>query len=140
MGKLAIPTEILEKPGPLTEFEMSIIKSHTYYSYRVLESVPEMQTVNQWASFHHERLDGSGYPFHLTAKDLTLGSRIVAVADLVTALLEDRPYRKGFSPKEMFEILRNLVHEGAIDGRIVRIAESSIDLILQKISKLKEES
>ncbi|MBE3575473.1 MAG: HD domain-containing protein [Firmicutes bacterium] len=124
LGKLAVPVEILEKPGPLTAGEYRIVKTHTYYTYRVLESIPGLETINQWGAYHHERLDGNGYPFHLAAADLPLGSRIVAVADTFAALTEDRPYRKGMAPEDALALVREKVQENALDGSVVAKLES----------------
>ena len=65
-----------------------------------------MEEINQWANYHHERLDGLGYPFRLPAAQIPLESRIVAVADVFTALTEERPYRRGMSGREAAGILR----------------------------------
>lgn len=65
LGKLAIPTTLLEKPGSLTPTEYAFIRSHTYHTYRSLEAVPGLERIAAWAAFHHERLDGTGYPFRL---------------------------------------------------------------------------
>lgn len=117
LGKLAVPPEILDKPGPLDREEASIMRSHVYHTYRILETVPGLETVNLWASFHHERLGGNGYPFR--PDSLPLGSRIVAVADVFTALSEDRPYRRGMARDEVVAILRREVAAGALDGDVV---------------------
>jgi len=63
-GKLAIPNSILNKPGSLTKEEMSIMKCHTYYTYLVINSIGGLNQIAEWAAYHHERLDGSGYPFN----------------------------------------------------------------------------
>lgn len=91
IGKLAVPPEILDKPEKLTIEEMFIVKQHPYFTFRILSMVPGLETVNTWASLHHERLDRQGYPFR--SRGIPLGSRIIAVADLFTAITEDRPYR-----------------------------------------------
>ena len=65
LGKLGIPTEIIEKPVRLTEDEITIIKKHPYLTYRAFEGIDALDTINLWASLHHEKLDGTGYPFHL---------------------------------------------------------------------------
>ena len=88
LGKLAVPKEILEKPGNLTQAEFNIIRSHPFYGYRTLEMVRGLELINTWGSLHHEQLNGNGYPFHLQAEELTLGSRIMAIADIFTALTE----------------------------------------------------
>ena len=95
---------------------MRALQFHTYYTYRTLRSVHSMAVVSAWAAFHHERPDGSGYPFHLKAADLPLGSRIMAVADTVTALTEGRPCRNGMDVDRAFSILMELAEAGARRG------------------------
>ncbi len=129
LGKLAIPNEILEKPGKLTDLEFNIIKAHTYYGYRMLEKVPGMELINTWGTLHHERLDGRGYPFHLNAEQLSIGSRIMAVADIFTALLEDRPYRKSMSEEKALQIILKHAEDGALDENIVSVLKENISEI-----------
>lgn len=117
IGKLAVPLEIIEKPGKLTPEEMLSIKQHPYYTHQILSMVPGLETVNTWASLHHERLDGKGYPFG--PREIPLGSRIVAVADVFTAITEDRPYRKGMGQAQALKVLDQLALEQAIDGDVV---------------------
>ncbi|HBN08146.1 MAG TPA: phosphohydrolase [Cyanobacteria bacterium UBA8530] len=119
LGKLAVPNEILEKPKALNEAEFNVVRAHTFHTYSVLEAIPSLHLVNTWASFHHERLDGKGYPFHLGAGDLSLGSRVMAVADVFTALSEDRPYRTGMDPERMRGILEQMALGGALDSNVV---------------------
>lgn len=127
IGKLAVPTEILDKPGKLTPQEMFIIRQHPYYTDRILSTVPGLETVNIWASLHHERLDGKGYPFR--SRELPLGSRIIAVADIFTAITENRPYRRGMDRTQCLEVLSQLVAEGAIDGDVVAVLRNDFDQI-----------
>ncbi|MDT8394942.1 MAG: HD domain-containing protein [bacterium] len=70
LGKLAIPTELIEKPGPLDEVEYLHIQDHALQSRRFLERIPELGHAIEWAAQHHERLDGSGYPEHCTEKEI----------------------------------------------------------------------
>lgn len=119
LGKLAVPVEILEKPAKLTEDEFNIIKSHPYYTYRILETISDLDVINVWAAFHHERVDGKGYPFHHKGEDLVLGSRIMAIADVFTAITEDRPYRKGMANEEALQVLRKMAESSALDSNIV---------------------
>jgi len=119
LGKLAVPKEILEKPSSLTEQEFYIIKAHPYYTKNILNKFKELSTISTWASEHHERLDSKGYPYHLGGDTLSLGSRIMAVADVFTAISEDRPYRKGMDSPQAIKILNNLVVDHALDGDIV---------------------
>jgi len=107
LGKLCIPESILEKPGPLDKYQFNLIKSHTYYTYRIINLIPGLDKVRDWASFHHEKLDGTGYPFSLTADRLDLGSRILAVSDMFTALTEERPYRRAMPTEAAMDIINN---------------------------------
>jgi len=145
LGKLAIDNAILEKPGKLTEEEFTSIRSHTFLTYRLLEVIDGFEVINQWASYHHEKLDGSGYPFHLTADRIPLGSRVMAVADIFTSLAEDRPYRAGMNDGEIKELLSSLVEAGQICGNVVSILMENYDMIkeecrqAQKISAIEYE-
>ncbi|HHY92052.1 MAG TPA: HD domain-containing protein [Firmicutes bacterium] len=119
LGKVTVPEDILEKPGKLTPAEFNTIKQHTYYTYWLLTPLGFAQPVVEWAAYHHERLDGRGYPFHKAAPELDLGARIVAVADVYTALREDRPYRSGLPWSEIRPILEQQAASGALDPEIV---------------------
>jgi len=119
LGKLAIDNDVLEKPSKLNDDEFNEIRSHTYYTYQLLDNIKEFKTINTWASFHHERLDGNGYPFHIKGDNLSLGSRIMAVADVFTAITENRPYRNGMTYESTIDVLNNMVKNGGIDGKIV---------------------
>ena len=131
LGKLAVPSEILEKPDKLTAAEFAVIRSHTYYTYRVLEKISGLETVNEWASFHHERLNGDGYPFHRAGDTLSLGSRIMAVADVLTAITEDRPYRAGMAPEKAMGILTSMAEGGVLDPSVVELARVNFDQVNQ---------
>jgi len=121
LGKLAVPREVLEKKGPLTPDEFALMKSHTYHGYRILERIPGFETINEWASLHHERLDGTGYPFRRPGGELPLGSRIMAVADVFTAITEDRPYRAGMSVEDTLKVLGQMAENRSLDARIVGV-------------------
>jgi HD-GYP domain-containing protein (c-di-GMP phosphodiesterase class II) len=129
LGKLAVPKEILEKPDKLSMEEFNIVRSHTYYTYSILSHVRDFKTINQWASFHHERLDGSGYPFHLGESDLPLGSRIMAVSDVFTAVSEDRPYREGMSVEKTLSVLSSMAKSHSLDPDVVSLVEGNIQLV-----------
>lgn len=119
LGKLAIPEEIIDYPGALSQNQYNIIKSHVFYTFNVLSNVDGLELINEWASLHHERLDGSGYPFHYRGEELSLGSRIVAVADVFTALTEDRPYRKGMDKLTVLKSLFKMAKANALDANVV---------------------
>ena len=129
LGKLSVSNEILDKPDKLTDQEMASVKGHTYHTFRILDTIGGMPQISEWAAFHHERLDGKGYPFRHHGKDLTLGSRIMAVADVFTAITEDRPYRKAMPSQRALSVLDNFVKNGALDGNIVTVLKRNFDAI-----------
>ena len=121
IGKLIVPPTILNKTGKLNEQEWNIMKTHTYYTYQALSTSKKLFEIREWASYHHEKLNGQGYPFHLNKNDLSLGARIMAVADVFTAVTEDRPYRKGMSYFKVKKILEKMAKEEEIDENITNI-------------------
>lgn len=137
LGKLAISNEILDKPGKLTETEFDEIRKHTYYTYHLLEPIEAFKTINVWASYHHEKLDGTGYPFHIKGENLVLGSRVMAVADVFTAITEDRPYRKSMNDESAKKVLNDMVTSGALDGRIVSLLIDNFDYIKETQQKIQ---
>ena len=121
LGKLAVPNNILEKPAALTTEEFSIIKQHTYYTYRILQQIDGFDTIAQWAAYHHETLDGKGYPFRLKESEISVGSRIVAVADVFVALTENRPYRNKMEVNKVQNIIMDMVKQKKLDNDIVSL-------------------
>ncbi|ABO48561.1 metal dependent phosphohydrolase [Desulforamulus reducens MI-1] len=121
LGKLGIPDSVLDKPGKLTKSEFNIMKRHTYYTYHILKMIDKFDTINHYASSHHETLSGRGYPFKLDGSDLENGARIVAVADIFSALTEIRPYRQAMEKAKVINILSNQVKAGAIDSELTSL-------------------
>lgn len=119
IGKLAIDTRILEKPDRLTKQEFSEVKNHAWHSYKILSEIDGFQAYNSWASFHHEKLDGSGYPFGYKAKDLGFEERLMACLDIYQALVEKRPYKDGMKHAEAVGILDRMAKDGLLDHGIV---------------------
>jgi putative nucleotidyltransferase with HDIG domain len=118
IGKLSVPLAILNKPGKLTDDEFAAIKRHPDDGRRLLEELGGFpETVRALVSDHHERLDGSGYPRGLTAMDMSLETRILAVCDVYDALVSDRVYRAAWSPERAFALLEDEVD--AYDQRVV---------------------
>lgn len=110
VGKSLIPTEILNKNGPLTANEYNLIKQHTTYGYELLEAIDELdEEIKLVALQHHERVDGSGYPFKVQANKTEIYSRMVAVADVFDAMTSDRIYKKRVPP---FDVFRMFLAEG----------------------------
>jgi diguanylate cyclase (GGDEF)-like protein/putative nucleotidyltransferase with HDIG domain len=96
LGKLAVPEEILRKPGPLTDAERLVLERHPQIGYRMLESLG-VDPVADWVLHHHERWDGAGYPDGLHGEDIPHGARIIFVADAFDAMTNDRVYRRKLS-------------------------------------------
>jgi PAS domain S-box-containing protein/putative nucleotidyltransferase with HDIG domain len=103
MGKVSIPTEILSKPGKLSDSEFAIIKSHAQAGYEIVKEIQFPWPVAEAVLQHHERMDGSGYPQRLTGPDITLEARILAVADVVEAMSSHRPYRPALGLDQALE-------------------------------------
>lgn len=118
LGKLSIPEEILEKPGKLTGEEYSVIKQHAYHTYHILNRIDGFGEIKEWAAYHHEKIDGAGYPFRIGGDRLSTGARIMAVSDIFAALAEDRPYRPGLDREKVEKIMTGAVKNNAIDGDI----------------------
>lgn len=95
IGKIALPAEILGKPGALTDVEYALVKEHSVIGYNILKNLDAPAVLAEIAYQHHERLDGSGYPRHLTGADILPEARIIAVADMFDAMVSNRAYRPG---------------------------------------------
>ena len=120
-GKLRVPREILEKPGKLTTAEFNIMREHPYYTRLILMDVDGFEDIANWAGLHHEKLKGNGYPFHFNGATLDEGSKIMAVADIFSAITEERPYRKGMTRDQAMDILSGDAKNGAISSELVTL-------------------
>ena len=129
LGKLAVPSEILEKRDRLTQAEWGVMRTHAYYTYQILNPIEALNLVASWSSLHQERLDGSGYPFHVGEDDLPLGARLMAVADVFTGITENRPYRKGMTREEALGVLHGMAAKGELDARLISLLENHFDAI-----------
>lgn len=127
IGKLQIPDEVLESPLKLTPFERAIMKKHSFATYQILKRVIGLEELAQWASQHHESLNGDGYPFRTPAGELPLESRIIKVADIFQALAQNRPYRKLLSDREILRLLRQMESDLEIDPLLVDFVASHLD-------------
>lgn len=107
IGKAAIPMAILGKPAALTASERARVERHTLIGHRMLIAVggPNALAAARIALTHHERFDGRGYPHGLAGTEIPIEGRIVAVADVLDALLSDRPYRPALSPAQAVDLL-----------------------------------
>ena len=130
IGKLKIPTEIIQKPGKLTDEEFDLIRSHPKLGYDILRSKNLDDRIKLAALQHHERYDGKGYPNGLKGNEIDLFSGIVAIADVYDAMTADRVYRKGICPfpvLEHMELQKELYEPGALYKFIERTVEAYIN-------------
>ncbi|KPJ73428.1 hypothetical protein AMJ52_03740 [candidate division TA06 bacterium DG_78] len=97
VGKIAIPETILQKETTLSDNEWNVIRKHPLHSVRIIEPVQSLKPVQDWILHHHERWDGGGYPYGKMNSEIPLQSRILAVCDTYSAMIGDRPYRKGLT-------------------------------------------
>jgi putative nucleotidyltransferase with HDIG domain len=134
IGKMAIPDDILTKPGKLTEAEMAIMKEHCYRGYKILSRIPFLGEAAEIVYSHQERYDGLGYPRGLKGEEIPLGARIFAIADTLDAMRSDRPYRKAQS----IEAVRKEIEAWAgrqFDPQIVKVFLEMPDNIWEDLRK-----
>ena len=124
LGKLAVPQEILDKPGKLTALEFEKIKAHSYYTKVILGRVRGFEQIKEWAGNHHETIDGHGYPEHRT--DLSNPERLMAVADVYQALIEERPYRSPMSSVQALKVMKEMVGQNKLCVAGVAMLETVI--------------
>jgi len=140
VGKLRVPNEILEKPGKLTEEEFNKVKEHPYYTRLILMDIEGFEEIADWAGFHHEKLNGKGYPFHFDSDFLSLGSRIMTVADIFSAITEERPYRKPMDREQAMKVMWENVERGEICRDIVQLLEDNYDAVNDARKKKSQEA
>lgn len=119
IGKLLVDRDILEKPGRLEEQEYKHIQTHAYETFRLLSKVTGLKEVTEWASYHHEKLNGTGYPFGKKAEELNKQERLLACLDIYQALTEERPYKAGMTHAKAVSILKEMAGKQELDDAIV---------------------
>lgn len=129
LGKIAIPVEILESPGKLEDEDMAIMRTHVDLTEEIFGGMID-KTIARIALRHHEKLNGTGYPKGLTARDLTTEERLVAIADIISALTGTRSYKDPFPTDQIRTILVNMKKQGFLDSYIVDMAVWNLDKIL----------
>ncbi|MCK5787015.1 MAG: PAS domain S-box protein [Candidatus Sabulitectum sp.] len=136
IGKMAVPTEILTKPGPITRSEMLLLREHAEDGYDILKSIDFPWPVADIVLQHHERIDGSGYPLGIKGQEIRLEAKILAVADVVEAMATMRPYRASLG---LHEALQNITAgSGVIFDR--QVVEACMRLFMEKNYHLPEET
>jgi len=119
IGKVAVPEQILLKPGLLTEDERRVMESHVVVGERICSPLKSFRQLLPIIRHHHERMNGTGYPDRLSNNSIPLTARILQTVDIYDALTTDRPYRKALSVREAFAIMREEVRRGWWDGALV---------------------
>ncbi|MCH5259009.1 MAG: HD domain-containing protein [Lachnospiraceae bacterium] len=137
LGKIAIPLNILESTGRLSDEEMKVMKAHVRITEMILEGIVD-DAVLQIAVRHHEKLDGTGYHKGLKAEDLSLSQQIIAVADILSALYGKRSYKEAFSKEKILDIMNGDADSGKINKNVVTSLERNYDKIIKEFEKEKE--
>lgn len=130
VGKVSVPSSILDKPGPLSLEERNHIKVHSYYTRLILDNIPNIDDIARWASNHHELIDGTGYPERLKEDELDYFSRLITVCDIYEALSENRPYRKAMSYEEAWQTLHEMRDEHVLCPEACRDLKAVTDLMI----------
>ncbi len=139
LGKIAIPLNILESTGRLTDEEMKIMKAHVRITEMILEGIID-DDVLQIAVRHHEKLDGSGYHRGLKEEELTLPQQIVAVADILSALYGKRSYKDSFDKETIQEIIQGDADNHKINANVVKTLMANYDRIIAAFEKEKDKT
>lgn len=134
LGKIGIPLGILEKPGRLDADEMAVMRTHVSLTESIVEGCVA-DDIALAAARHHEKLDGSGYPRGLAAADLRQADRIIAVADIVSALVGTRSYKEAYPKERVLELLADQRDCGLIDAAVVEVMERDYDDIMRVVRR-----
>jgi len=128
IGKISTPDVILNKPAKLTKEEYAIVKQHPMQGVRIVEPMKSLRSVLPLIRWHHERMDGRGYPDGLTGEKIPLAARVLSVADVYDALTSARPYRRSLTVDESLDVMREEAANGGLDAELVRCMS---DLVLE---------
>ena len=123
VGKIGIPQAILGKVEPLTREEFEVIKTHVEIGYKIAVDLGFPRLTAFIVKHHHERLDGSGYPDGLRGKEIPLPCQIVAVGDVLSALCQERPYKRAYKREEALQILFEEAKRGKWDMELIKLLE-----------------
>lgn len=119
IGKLYIPPEILQKNGRLTPEERFEINKHAYYTRKILEQIEGFEEIVDFAANHHERMDGAGYPYHMSGSSLSELEKIMAICDVYQALTEERPYRANLPVEKVWNIIDEMAEKKHLDEALI---------------------
>ena len=132
VGKIGIPDSVLLKPGRLNENEYEHMKQHALIGAKILENStsPLLQLAHKLALEHHEKWDGTGYPYGLKGEEISIEGRIVTIADVFDALTSKRPYKKAWSVEEALDLLKDEAGKH-FDPQLVDLFIGQIDSIIE---------
>lgn len=120
IGKLVISNDILEKTGKLTDNEFTEMKNHAAATYYILSQIKGIADIVKWASNHHEKLNGTGYPRGLAAESLSFEEQLMACIDIYQALTEPRPYKDGIPHEKTILIMLDMARKGELNEQIIQ--------------------
>lgn len=128
IGKISVPSSILNKYMPLSPIEFELIKSHPELSFNIIKNIELDKEVYQYVIQHHEKLDGSGYPYGIKGDQILFGTKILTLCDILESLISHRPYRPAFSNEKAIEIIEEDVKNGKLDEEVWNVTKK----LLQK--------
>ncbi len=131
LGKLRVPDEILDKPGPMDDNERMVMNTHSFETMQILRKIRGFESIAAWAADHHEAPGGTGYPHGLDGAALPLEARILRLADIFQAMVQDRPYRKGLGPEAVAGFMREQQRQGRIDAPLTDLLLANLDEMMQ---------
>ena len=129
IGKVGIPDAILNKVGPLDDKEFALIKQHTLTGYKIIKKVRSFSEISDIILYHHERVDGLGYPEGLSGQEISLATKIFSIADSFDAMTSKRPYRQSLTTSEALKELKRCAgkqfEEGLVDV-FIKLADADL--------------
>ncbi len=134
IGKLKLPYEILWKPGKLTDAEYNMVRQHPVIGYNMVRNIPINEHIKNVVLMHHERMDGSGYPYQFTGANIDIYARYLAIVDSYTAMASPRAYRSAFTPLQIIGILEQSMEKFDVElllPLLKRIADAQIGTTVQ---------
>lgn len=127
LGKLRVPDEILEKPAALDDDERMAMNAHSFETRQILRRIRGFEAIAAWAAEHHEAPGGRGYPYGLDAAALPIEARILRVADIFQAMVQDRPYRPGLSREAVADFMTSQKQRGSVDPDVTDLLLANLD-------------
>ena len=139
LGKVSIPSVVLNKPGKLTDDEYRLMQGHPAEGERIIEPIQAFSGIGKIIRQHHERWDGKGYPDGLSDEQIHPGARVMAVADVYDALYSDRPYREGWPQEKVLNFLREesgkMFEPAVVDAFLKLLEKDTLELVMSSLAE-----